>query len=80
MLSQAQCVYLKSASMGYNNGEENATFNSGTLLPENHCNRNLAERAMLPSFNHRTWTSVHLSPGRQAKRKGKKNERGPTVT
>ena len=32
MLIQAQCVFLKSASMACNNGEENATFNSGTLL------------------------------------------------
>ena len=87
MLNQDQCVYLKSASMGYNNGEENATFNNGTLLPENHWNRNLSERAMLPGFNDQTWTQADLPPGRQAAqarqairggwiREGQKNEHG----
>jgi len=36
--------------MACNNGEENATFNSGTLLPENHWDRNLSERAILPGL------------------------------
>ena len=43
-----KCIY------GVQQWGENATFNSGTLLPENHCNRNLFERAMLPCFNHQT--------------------------
>ena len=84
MLNQDQCDFLKSASMACNNGEENATFNSGTLLLENHGNRNVSERAMLPCFNHQTWTQVDLPPGRQERqairggwiRKGQKNERG----
>ena len=66
------------------NREENTTFNSGTLLPENHWNRNLSERAMLPCFNDQTWTQVDLPPGRQARqatrggwiRKGQKSEHG----
>ena len=70
--------------MACNNGEENATFNSGTLLPENHWDRNLFERAILPGFNDQTWTQVVVPPGRQArqsirggwKRKGQKHEHG----
>jgi len=61
MLNQAQSVYLKTASMAYNNGEENATFNSETLLLENHWNRNLSERAMLPGFLDQTWTTLEIS-------------------
>ena len=34
MLKQDQCDFLKSASMAYYNGKENASFNSGTLLLE----------------------------------------------
>ena len=64
MLNQDQCDFLKSASMACKSGQ-NATFNSGTLLPENHWNRNLSERAMLSCFNHQTWTQVDLPPGRQ---------------
>ena len=49
MLNQAQCVFLKTASMAYNNGEENASFNSEHLLPENHCNRTTMGKRMLLS-------------------------------
>ena len=84
MLNQAQCVFLKTASMAYNNGEENACFNSEHLLPANHWNRNLSERAMLPGFNAQTWTQADLPPGRQTRqairggwiRKGQKHEHG----
>jgi len=83
MLNQDQCDFLKSASMACKSGQ-NATFNSGTLLPENHWNRNLSERAMLPCFNHQTWTQADLPGVRQERqairggwiRKGQKNEHG----